>query len=571
MAQYNRPTIALRGAAQLVLIGALLSGCGAADEDRRRVGREAFVDTSYGQENACGVLRVDLLDREAVGAADAAPRQHRTTFRRSPAYQGMEDNDLRGFLDGAFKEGWNQVSQAHLRLGRRSRNPGYGEYELFRNLQRWDDIDLPAGAEVVQASLRVSLESGPPYPVDVAVYAVNKDWNPGAGGVKHDNNSPPAPGEVWWREARFGELAWTVPGAGHAADGDATADTPAQPLAISRYSPEDRHIRFSSAELARYVGERTSRGEPLLFLYKLTDTYEDSIGSVMEIWSANIGIPGSARRPELEIGWQSRQVVTSRDFPILLEAGRYLELAPMPSRPGATIAATWVPGGEADAPASCGQPLWIEYRDAGRDWRALEGTATTDGTSVQLRVTAASHPAALGSDIELAIRDTWIPVGAPEEHEVRWTVQRPDTRQVEIAADYVGDYTWRLQVPADVPGRWTFQWHHALSGEPVDGERHVVDVVAWNLEQVRGALDALSSAIDASGAKPKSHEMLPFELAFMRLERAAVAELASSPKRDSENDEIFTKIKKLRVQLSGQELPLQFVPESIRSREADGQ
>ncbi len=62
-----------------------------------------------------------------VAGNEPNPPQHQTGYVNGPDYRGMEDNDLRGFLDGYFKYDWNQPTQIHVRLGRRSRAPYYGE------------------------------------------------------------------------------------------------------------------------------------------------------------------------------------------------------------------------------------------------------------------------------------------------------------------------------------------------------------------------------------------------------------------------------------------------------------
>ena len=62
--------------------------------------------------------------------------------------------------------------------------------------------------------------------------------------------------------------------------------------------------------------------------------------------------------------------------------------------------------------------------------------------------------------------------------------------------------------------------------------------------------------------------MLPFELRFMRLERALATQLAENGASDAEKQEINSIIKQLRETLSGREVPGDFVPEAIGSREA---
>jgi hypothetical protein len=63
--------------------------------------------------------------------------------------------------------------------------------------------------------------------------------------------------------------------------------------------------------------------------------------------------------------------------------------------------------------------------------------------------------------------------------------------------------------------------------------------------------------------------MLPFEIRFMKLERAAVALLAENQDNSKSGDLIRKEIKGLRELLSGEPVPAVFHPEAIRSREAD--
>lgn len=551
-----------------VLLLCSLCACGAIEDDAgRKVGRDAHIDTSAGRVSACGTVVAGTVG-SGPAPADSDPITFSTSWVRDARYDGMEDNDLRGFLDGAFKEGWNQVSQSHLRLGRRARSPAFGEYELFRNLQRWDELALPTNAAIVAAELMLSLESGPPYPVDVAVYAVRKDWDPGGGGVNGDNNSPPAPGEVWWLDAEYGVTPWTSAGAGYASDVDPRADTYGQPLALVRYEPGQTNLLFTSASLAHYVEDRVQQSKPLLLLYKLTDPYEDSIGSVFEVWSANVGIAGSDRRPRLTLRWQAPRGTTTIRRRIALEPGRSIVVTDLDGRPGEFLAASFADARD-EGNGACGQDAFVEYREGDRDWRPLERPSMLTSNEFDLRITAATRPVALGDSIDLELRDTWIPVGSPDEHTVRWSVRRPDGREQQIESTHAGDYTWKLRVPADVPGRWSFRWQHELSGKPSSGEWHTIDVVARELEGVILSLKQLASAIDESGAAPRSRAMLPFELAFMRLERAAAERLAAGASTAAQEDEIRNIIKLLRVSLSGRDVPDAFVPAPIRSREAE--
>ena len=160
-----------------------------------RVNRPVYADVSGHAKSVRGMLVVTTY---GPTGREEAPGINEAVFVNGNGYAGMSDNDLRGYLDGLFKYGWNQPTQVHVRVGRRDHAPRYGELELFRVLYRWGDIELPPRSRVHDARLEIAVESGPPFPVDLFLYEVKKDWNPGQGGVNGDNVSPPARGEVWW-------------------------------------------------------------------------------------------------------------------------------------------------------------------------------------------------------------------------------------------------------------------------------------------------------------------------------------------------------------------------------------
>jgi hypothetical protein len=185
---------------------------------------------------ARGRPRVSAFGGDAGGAPPAA---HVSVFVDGADYSGMEDNDLRGFLDGVFEYGWNQVGQRHLRIGRRAESPRFGEYEILRNLHRWDGIDLPAGAAVTDAVLQLEIEEPAPFAARLMLYEVKQDWYPGGGGTLRNNVSPPLEGEVWWNERAHGRAPWGLPGVGYASESDPAADTAAAPLADALLRPGD--------------------------------------------------------------------------------------------------------------------------------------------------------------------------------------------------------------------------------------------------------------------------------------------------------------------------------------------
>ncbi|MDM7916404.1 MAG: hypothetical protein QUU85_14260, partial [Candidatus Eisenbacteria bacterium] len=308
MLPIRRPLLAL---ALLALALALAGGAFLAGRRLlRRMEIEPFRSDVALSAPFSGTLRVSAF---AGGAGDARggarsvlSQRHVFTFVDGPTYSGMEDNDLRGFLDGTYKHAWNQARQVHVRVGRRDGSEAYGEYELFRVVQRWEGIELPPGAIVTRGTLTIGVESSPADSVRLVLYEMKRDYRTGGGGTLGDNVSPPRPGEVWWNDAAFGEEAWALPGAGYASDTDRQADTGAMPLADAVYVPGASRVIFDSAGLASCATRRIAAGRPLLFLLKVGDVEEDTPGSVVTLYSANEGDSRNvARRPRLELEWEA--------------------------------------------------------------------------------------------------------------------------------------------------------------------------------------------------------------------------------------------------------------------------
>ncbi len=214
----------------------------------------------------------------AAAHHDASPgaTQHTSLLVPGLDYAGMQDNDIRGFPNGRWVHGWNQVGQRHVRLGRSPATSRFGEKEIMRALHRWDDIPLPTNAAVTHVSLEIVVEAGIEDPADVMLYEVHRDWNPGSGGVQRDNTSPPAPGEVWWPEAAHGEEEWGLPGASFPSDDSSLGDVAPSALATAQYLPGTSTLVFSSGVLTGYVQRRVASSKPLLFLLKLSNSDEDS-------------------------------------------------------------------------------------------------------------------------------------------------------------------------------------------------------------------------------------------------------------------------------------------------------
>lgn len=441
-----------------------------------------------------------------------APTRHRTVMVPGPDYLGMEDNDLRGFLDGAFKYAWNQPSQTHVRLGRRGEAPRYGEHELFRVIQRWSNLPLPPGAHVYRAGLWIGIEGLLEAEREVVLYEVRRDWNPGLGGTLHDNTSPPNPGEAWWNEARDRQEPWGLPGVGFAHDTDPDADTPVSFLARAVAAPRADSLLFKSRALDAYVNARLQANRPLLFLLKLADDQEHVPGSLLFLYSANHGSTKTlARRPRLVLEWDAPDELDRYEVDVHLEHGRALAL-PGPPAGAQTMAATF-------RPARGSGPLAVQTA-IGERWRnyVLPGAAGTE-----TRALAAHNPIPFGEVFEALLRDTWVRTKAPSEQRVTWTFTSPTGAVHEVLAAYLDQNQWRVRFTPDELGTWSVSWAQQFLDESYQSEALKFDVVRGEQAAIARAVEALAEAIGEDPPPEGSQLLLRYQIRLARLEQALIS------------------------------------------------
>ena len=121
----GRLSVRLVGA--LFLASTIWGGCQEQQVEPERVG------PAPSPASVKGLLRVGVYgDGDSTGSELL---RQTSVFVNGPDYRGMEDNDLRGFLDGRFMYGVNQPGQVHVRAGRRQMHSKAGEVELF--LEKW--------------------------------------------------------------------------------------------------------------------------------------------------------------------------------------------------------------------------------------------------------------------------------------------------------------------------------------------------------------------------------------------------------------------------------------------------
>lgn len=461
-----------------------------------------------------GTLRLSRLG-QSYGVGE--PLTHRTTFVNGPDYGGATDNDLRGFLDGGFAWGWNQATQVHVRLGRLGGHakPLHGEEELFRVVQRWDEVRLPPGVDVVSAALTVEVEEPPAQPVRLLLYAVRRDWGPGAGGVHRNNVSKPAEGEVWWGAPVEGTSEWGLPGAGFAADADARADTDAMPLAEVEVGTEGGQLTFSSSRLTGYAEERVRLGKPVLFLLKLPDDSEDTPGTFFSLYSTNHGDRlNEARRPRLELGWQSRREAERREQPVHLEQARTLELDRLDATEG-----TWVASfhPEPGSPQPTLEARWGRG-DVASEWSASPVPAP-QAEWIQWRVRAFRQPLPLGEAFITEVADTWVVTGPPEAQTVEFWFTSPSGAEHRVLAEYQGGWRWTARLVPDEVGRWRYRWSQGFWSRPYESPVGEFDVFGDDLETLCRHLDRVADAVEVGtmARVPAQRRMLAFQRAALKL------------------------------------------------------
>ena len=375
-----------------------------------------------------------------------------TVLRAGSGYRGMEDTEIRGFLDGAVKFERNVATQYHVRIGCEASGAVAGRSEVMRVLQRWDLSPIPACARIAAARLVLRQEDITRFPhrqplrwpVTFYIYEVKKPWGPGRGGVGADNVSKPEPGDAWWLEARAGELAWQVPGCGFASDTDPRADRGAEPLASGAIHGPGDDLVCTGPRLALHVERAVRSGRPLEVLIAASPADECLPGSIKAFYSRDYGDDGNpVLRPRLELDWTSRaDWVEEKAF--VLEPGGTALMRPDPARAlreGAIAAACLEPGGD---PAA--MPPEVLVTDG-------------SGASIEAMVTTAIQPVSAGDSIRIELLETWTPsAGSPDGFTVSFRFTAPSGRVLGREARHAGAHRYACEVTPDEMGVWRYSW-----------------------------------------------------------------------------------------------------------------
>jgi hypothetical protein len=501
-----------------------------------------------------GTLALSGFVTDADDQTSPGATEHTLLLVPGSDYAGMQDNDIRGFPNGRWVHGWNQVGQRHVRLGRGPWTARFGENEIMRALHRWDDIPLPANAVVTKVSLEIVVEDGIEQPADIMLYEVHRDWNPGSGGVQGDNSSPPAPGEVWWPEAAHGQVEWGLPGASFASDDPGLGDVAPLALATAHYLPGTSKLVFSSSALTGYVQRRVASSKPLLFLLKLSDSDEDLITDELVLYSAEEGDSLSVRRrPKLKVEWHVPTEVVGWKQEVLLENGRSWELPELPTKGANHWAVSFHPKPGYESPE-------IEVRggssSAPSEWRSATIPFEADWDWIQARLVAATNPVLLGTAFESEFADTWVPDAKPEEQSVVWHFTDPLGRELDLRGSYEGHYRWRVAFYPKVPGRWSYHLDHDLNWPPYRSEQVVFDVLSDDLTIVLDHLEELAQRIEASNLRSHHAKFENFGEEFLRLERAGMQLLTPQEFRSARGAQFSSRVDEIRREL-GEALPEQ--------------
>ena len=540
---FVRDRIALR----LGLVACLLSGC--TSEAVREPPRPRPVSGTLALSGfaAAAEDQTSPPDETSPGAT-----QHRSVLVPGLDYAGMQDNDIRGFPNGRWVHGWNQVGQRHVRLGRSPATSRFGEKEILRALQRWDDIPLPANAVVTQVSLEIVIEAGIEEPADVMLYQAHRDWNPGSGGLQGDNTSPPAQGEVWWPEAAHGEVEWGLPGAGFASDDPELGDVAPSALATAHYLPGASTLVFSSRALTEYVQRSVASSKPLLFLLKLSDSDEDLVSDHLVLYSAEEGDSHSVkRRPKLTVEWRVPTEVVAWKQEVLLENGRSVELPKLPSKGARRWAVSFHPKPGYESPEI---EVRVATSSSPSEWRSAAMPFEADGDWIQARLVAAKNMIPLGMAFQSELRDTWVPDAKPEEQTVTWHFTDPLGREIELRGAYEGQFRWRVAFHPKVPGRWSYYVDHDLNWPPYRSEQVIFDVLADDLTIVLDHLEDLAERIEASNLSSRRAKFENFGDELMRLERAGMQLLTPQELRSARGVQFSSRVDEIRREL-GEALP----------------
>ena len=144
------------------------------------------------------------------------------------------------------------------------------------------------------------------------------------------------------------------------------------------------------------------------------------------------------------------------------------------------------------------------------------------GEWIEVRVLAATTPVPLGGEFTAELKDTWVMTKRPEDQVVRWTFSSPTGRRHEVAAEYQGEFAWRVRFAPDEIGPWRYRWTHTFTTQPYVSSEGRFDVLGVDAEKVRLQLEVLARDFEALRPSADIDAVTRLRVQFYRLQRAAM-------------------------------------------------
>lgn len=401
----------------------------------------------------------------------------RTVFRRQSSYRGMADVEIRGFLDGDVKFARNVATQYHVRVGCEGSKPQDGRYEVMRVLQRWPLDGLPRGTQVKSAHMTLFQEDIASFPhryplrwpVDFYLYEVKKPWNPGRGGEKGDNVSPPEPGDAWWNAAMAGELNWSEEGCSFASDTHPDADRGEQPLAWARLESAGENLVFTGPRLVRHIERACADEKSLDFLIAARPDQEALPGTVRAFYSAEYGDDfNPEKRPQLEVKWTA-PAQWSEEQGFILPPGESLtihpQVSPQSEEPVTLCASLRLDGTDQRQETAIVPEIyalgWLANRESVDPTPLSLHMPVTGrpGPAFEVHISGAVRPIPAGEEVSIGLLETWAPsTKRPEKLQVLFHFTAPSGRSMERNATYQGEFRYTCRFRPDEMGIWSYSW-----------------------------------------------------------------------------------------------------------------
>ncbi|MFQ5963568.1 MAG: hypothetical protein ACE5KZ_04710 [Candidatus Scalinduaceae bacterium] len=407
-----------------------------------------------------GYVNIDIINLEENNAIGKHSARVVHYDLQSPSYT-VEDTDIRGYLDGRTKYLFNQGKMYHMRVGRRYNGASGGELELKRSLVRWFLPEIPEKAFVKNAGLvfwvetfeknsPLKTQSNKKLPLHLYAYPISSGWGEGLGGVKKDNFSRAALGEVSWNEERAGQLSWPAPGA-------LIPDTVA-PLAVGIIDSDDKEVILSSESLRIYVEECLHKDRSLDLLLKLDDQEEDCYGTEMALETSDFGSIKDAfsRRPKLSMEIEFPYPYMSFEKEFTIESGKKCLLPVIKHYDNEVLlTATVLNDTEKISPH-----VWVRGGKTGdlpqNNWERLDKPLVRPWEWSQIKL-AMPNCIKLGDKFAVNLLEGWISPG-PREKQLPEMVAIAPSGKIHIIIGSSSNLSYKIQFLPDELGLWKYGW-----------------------------------------------------------------------------------------------------------------